>query len=67
MRIKSRHRFVPVAAFHFRGLIERHPEALFLSPNYCARVDFVFRVNNQRELVRNASVRPDVKSDARCR
>jgi hypothetical protein len=67
MRIKSRHRFVPVAAFRFRGLVERHPEALFLPPNYCARVDFVFGVNNQRELIRNASMRPDVESDACCR
>jgi len=68
MRTESRHRFLPAAAFRFRGLlIERHPEALFLSPNDCARVDFVFRVNNQRELVRNASMRPDLESDTCCR
>jgi hypothetical protein len=69
MDIESRHRFVPVAAFHTSraSLIERDPQALFLSPNHCARMDFVFRMNNQCESFRNGSVRPDVESDAGCR
>jgi hypothetical protein len=68
MRIESRHRFVPAAAFRFRGRANRTPpRGAFPFANYCARVDFVFRVNNQRELVRNASMRPDVESDACCR
>ena len=45
-------------------LIERDPNASLLAPNYCARMDVVFRVDNQCELVRNANLRTNVERDA---
>jgi hypothetical protein len=61
--IEGRRRFVPAAAFSASRLVKRDPEALFLSPNHFARMDFVFRMNNQCELVGNADMRPGVESD----
>jgi hypothetical protein len=45
-------------------LIERDPDAFFLAPNYCAGMDFVFRMNNQCELVRDADLRTNVERRA---
>jgi hypothetical protein len=43
---------------------ERDPKTSLAAPDYRARMDFIFSVDNQRELVRNSDLRTNVERDA---
>ena len=46
------------------NLAERDPKTSLAAPDYPARMDLIFSVDNQCELVRNSDLRTNVERDA---